>query len=121
MTTERPDLYAILGLAPSATQAEISHAYRSLLRQHHPDTRAPSTNHKTPSPTRRCNKSLPPTQCYETPLGEPNTTAKSGHAPIRPGDPNSRRSDTARPAGHPSRRVRSSGTAPPTRPRHNEP
>src|SRR4029453_16956315 len=41
MTTERPDLYAILGLAPSATQAEISHAYRSLLRQHHPDTRAP--------------------------------------------------------------------------------
>jgi curved DNA-binding protein CbpA len=41
MTTERPDLYAILGVAPDATQAEISHAYRSLLRQHHPDTRAP--------------------------------------------------------------------------------
>lgn len=41
MTTERPDLYTILGVAPSATQAEISHAYRSLLRQHHPDTRTP--------------------------------------------------------------------------------
>lgn len=40
MTTERPDLYAILGIAPGATQAEISHAYRALLRRHHPDTRA---------------------------------------------------------------------------------
>jgi curved DNA-binding protein CbpA len=42
MTTERPDLYAILGVAPSATQAEISHAYRTLLRRHHPDTRDPA-------------------------------------------------------------------------------
>jgi len=41
MTIERPDLYAILGVAPSASQAEISHAYRALLRQHHPDTRTP--------------------------------------------------------------------------------
>jgi curved DNA-binding protein CbpA len=42
MTTKRPDLYAILGVPPSATQAEISHAYRALLRRHHPDTRAPN-------------------------------------------------------------------------------
>jgi curved DNA-binding protein CbpA len=41
MTTKQPDLYAILGVAPSATQAEISHAYRTRLRRHHPDTRAP--------------------------------------------------------------------------------
>lgn len=41
MTTKRPDLYAILGVPPSATQAEISHAYRALLRRHHPDTRTP--------------------------------------------------------------------------------
>jgi len=40
MTTEQPDLYAILGVARSATAAEISQAYRSLLRRHHPDTRA---------------------------------------------------------------------------------
>ena len=40
MTTERADLYAILGVPPSATQAEISHAYRVRLR-HHPDTRPP--------------------------------------------------------------------------------
>ena len=42
MTSERPDLYAILDVSPHATQDEISHAYRSLLRRHHPDTRAPS-------------------------------------------------------------------------------
>ena len=39
MTTERADLYATLGVRPSATQAEISHAYRALLRRYHPDTR----------------------------------------------------------------------------------
>ena len=61
MTTKRIDLYAILGVPPDATLAEIGHAYRSLLRRHHPDTRAP-TNRKTPSPTRRSNKSLPPTR-----------------------------------------------------------
>ena len=30
--------YAILGVAPDATNAEIAHAYRRLLRAHHPDT-----------------------------------------------------------------------------------
>jgi curved DNA-binding protein CbpA len=42
MTSERPDLYAILDVSPTATQDEISHAYRSLLRRHHPDTRSPA-------------------------------------------------------------------------------
>jgi curved DNA-binding protein CbpA len=41
MSAERSDLYAVLGLAPSATQAEIRDAYRDLVRRHHPDTRAP--------------------------------------------------------------------------------
>jgi DnaJ-class molecular chaperone len=40
MTSRLPDLYAILGVAPDASPDEISHAYRSLLRRHHPDTRA---------------------------------------------------------------------------------
>lgn len=39
MTVDRTDLYAVLGVAPQATQAEIRHAYRTLMRQNHPDTR----------------------------------------------------------------------------------
>jgi len=39
MKPETTDLYAILGLTPHATRAELSRAYRALLRQHHPDTR----------------------------------------------------------------------------------
>jgi len=39
MTHEPSDLYAVLGVLPTATQTEISHAYRALLRKHHPDTR----------------------------------------------------------------------------------
>lgn len=35
------DLYAVLGLAPDATQTEIRRAYRTLMRRHHPDTRSP--------------------------------------------------------------------------------
>ena len=38
-TDAQADLYAILGLDRSATQAEIARAYRTLLRRHHPDTR----------------------------------------------------------------------------------
>jgi len=41
MTPNRPDPYTVLGVASSATQAEISRAYRALLLQHHPDTRTP--------------------------------------------------------------------------------
>ncbi|MBA2559053.1 MAG: J domain-containing protein [Propionibacteriales bacterium] len=33
------DLYAVLRLRPDATQDQVSHAFRSLLRRHHPDTR----------------------------------------------------------------------------------
>ena len=40
MKHEQIDLYAVLGLTPQATQAQLRHAYRALLRQHHPDTRA---------------------------------------------------------------------------------
>lgn len=35
------DLYATLGLTPGATKDDIAHAYRQLLRRHHPDTRPP--------------------------------------------------------------------------------
>jgi hypothetical protein len=62
MTTERPDLYAILGITPHATQAEISHAYRALLRRHTRIPAPPLTNCTAPYPTRHSNKSSPPTQ-----------------------------------------------------------
>ena len=42
MTTEPIDCYAVLGVARDATQAQISVAYRTLLRRYHPDSRAPA-------------------------------------------------------------------------------
>jgi curved DNA-binding protein CbpA len=35
----RPDLYAVLGVPPDATQVLIDHAYRTLVRRYHPDSR----------------------------------------------------------------------------------
>lgn len=39
MTADRSDLYAVLGLTSRATQEQIRRAYRTLVRQNHPDTR----------------------------------------------------------------------------------
>ena len=41
MVRVNPDPYLVLGVSPTATQAEITHAYRTRLRAHHPDTRHP--------------------------------------------------------------------------------
>jgi hypothetical protein len=38
MKTSHPDYYALLGVEPDATLAQIKKAYRKLARQHHPDT-----------------------------------------------------------------------------------
>ena len=46
MVHANPDPYLVLGVPPTATQAEITHAYRTHLRAHHPDTR-----HTPPSRT----------------------------------------------------------------------
>ena len=37
MSADDPDLYAILGVNPKASLAQIAHAYRRLIRAHHPD------------------------------------------------------------------------------------
>src|SRR4029450_4141193 len=39
--TEQLDPYAVLGVAPDATDRDINHAYRQLLHRYHPDTRPP--------------------------------------------------------------------------------
>jgi curved DNA-binding protein CbpA len=39
MTGDRSDPYAVLGLPPTATREQVRRAYRTLLRQNHPDTR----------------------------------------------------------------------------------
>jgi len=49
MTSMRPDPYDVLGISPDATQAEISRAYRALLRHYHPDTRAGSNHARDPA------------------------------------------------------------------------
>ena len=36
--------YSVLGVSPTATQAEITHAYRRHLRDHHPDIRSRESN-----------------------------------------------------------------------------
>jgi curved DNA-binding protein CbpA len=46
---QRSDLYAELGVAPEASPVEITHAYRALLREHHPDTQTAGP----PSPPER--------------------------------------------------------------------
>ena len=38
------DPYSVLGVSPTATQAEITHAYRLHLRDHHPDIRSRESN-----------------------------------------------------------------------------
>ncbi|MCX2749629.1 J domain-containing protein [Arthrobacter sp. MI7-26] len=41
MKEHNPDPYKVLHLDPAATGREINHAYRALVRAHHPDTRTP--------------------------------------------------------------------------------
>lgn len=41
--TDNPDPYTVLGVTPTATQAEITHAYRAMVRAHHPDSLTTST------------------------------------------------------------------------------
>jgi DnaJ-class molecular chaperone len=39
MVHQNPDPYAVPGVTPQATQAQIAHAYRTQVRALHPDTR----------------------------------------------------------------------------------
>lgn len=45
MVRMNPDPYRLLGVPPTATQAEITHAYRTHLRAHHPDASPAQSAH----------------------------------------------------------------------------
>jgi curved DNA-binding protein CbpA len=60
-TRAQKDCYAILGLTPAATLADIKRAYRRLARKHHPDT------NKEPGAARRFRQI---TEAYEA-LSDP--------------------------------------------------
>jgi curved DNA-binding protein CbpA len=49
MRNNRPDLYGILHIAPTATAREVTRAYRTLMRGLHPDTRAAHAPREHPS------------------------------------------------------------------------
>src|ERR1700751_3827544 len=53
MVRMTPDPYRVLGVPPTATQAEITHAYRTHLRAHHPDTRPARSAHTADEHLRR--------------------------------------------------------------------
>ena len=41
------DPYSVLGVSPTATHAEITHAYRRYLRDDHPDIRVPAVEFRS--------------------------------------------------------------------------
>ncbi|MGO4474281.1 J domain-containing protein [Arthrobacter sp. M-10] len=49
MRNNRPDLYGILHIAPTATAREVTRSYRTLMRGLHPDTRAAHAPREHPS------------------------------------------------------------------------
>ena len=74
MTGDRSDLYAVLGLTSQATEEEIRRASRTLMRQHHPDTRAPGASDDASSNTR-----LQQAISAYTVLGDPARRARYDH------------------------------------------
>ena len=78
MTVEPTDLYAVLGLTPQATQAEIRRAYRTLMRQNHPDTRPLDSPADTASATTALQQAI----AAYTVLGDPARRVGYDHGTI---------------------------------------
>ena len=79
MTTQHPDYYALLGVEPDATTAQIKKAYRKLARLHHPDT-----NPGDPQAAARFRGSPTPTTPSPTPTAATPTTGPGPRPRPRP-------------------------------------
>ncbi len=75
--TQSPDYYAVLGISPDATTAQIKRAYRKLARQHHPD--------RNPGDPCAANRFQALTMAYEV-LTDPGRRA--AYDATRPAGPN---------------------------------
>jgi curved DNA-binding protein CbpA len=78
MTAPVPDPYAILGVTAEASDDDLDHAFRGLVRQLHPDTRTPSESDDDAD--RRLQEIL---NAYAT-LRDPITRAAYDRARARP-------------------------------------
>jgi curved DNA-binding protein CbpA len=91
---DNPDPYVVLGVAPTATPAEITHAYRARLRAHHPDTR------HTPAP-QKADENLRQVLAAYALLRNPARRAGYNRAAVLPATPPPTFSQGLRPAGPP--------------------
>ena len=94
MRIERQDPYAVLGVTPTASPAEISRAYRALLHTHHPDDRNHNVRNPEPTPTPdrsttwRCGDAGRLMRSCMIPDAAPTTTRRCGSAALaQPGHP----------------------------------
>jgi hypothetical protein len=86
------DLYPVLGVDPSASASQITHAYRALMRRHHPDTRTRPRPSRQPDPTQDTNRehdAAPSTWNvpHQQSTGRPTRRHRQHHHPLasRPG------------------------------------
>ena len=82
MTGDRSDPYAALGLTPQATQQQVRHAYRTLLRQNHPDTRPLGDAAELAASSTTLQQAI----AAYTVLGDPARRARYDH-PVTPSPP----------------------------------
>lgn len=75
MTDQPLDPYIVLGLSPQATQQQLSHAYRTLLRRHHPDTR----DRQNPALDAAADAALQQVLAAYTVLHDPDSRASHDH------------------------------------------
>ena len=76
-----PDPYAVLGLPHDASQAQITHAYRRLVRRFHPDTRDSRENQAEQA---AADSALQQTMAAYLVLGDPDRRARHDRLHAQP-------------------------------------